>query len=215
MKRISLVCLIVFVLLCGLASAETDAGAKALMADKSGELTALMAACAESDSYIRLYTSGNTELAETIRKIGGAGWSVRRSGTVFELKEGAIDVYLRASGLSLNNFDGAVAEKVRQGVLVSFPQALVAQYDISALSVASVLRCGTVFIADDAFPEAALVLLRYNDSYDTICSFVKTEGNIVSASLLPVPAGSEEHLRQIMSMYSYLPNKVYEEYPIE
>ena len=42
MKRISLVCLIVFVLLCGLASAETDAGAKVLMADKSEELTALI-----------------------------------------------------------------------------------------------------------------------------------------------------------------------------
>ena len=215
MKRILTVCLIVFVLLSGLAAAEPDDGAKALMAEKAEELTALLAACANSDSYIRLYTSGNTDLIETIRKIGEADWSARQSGTVFELKEGAIDVYLRASGMSLSDFDGAVAAKVRQGVLASFPQALVAQYDVSVLSAASVLRCGTVFIADDAFPEAALVLLHYNDSYDTICSFVKAEGNIVSASLLPVPAGSEEHLRQIMSVYSFLPIKVYDEYPLD
>ena len=193
-------------LLPGAASAELDPGARDLMAAKTDALAALMAECANDETYMRLMTGMNQAMAELARKIGRSGWDHRMSGTVYVLKDGAIDAFLSANGMSLKDFSPRVADKLRQSVIGSIPQGIIGTVGVDYVAAAAALRTGTMFLADEAFPDYALVYMRYNLSYDAACTFVKGEDNVVSASLVPMPAGQENALKAMLGIRPLLTN---------
>lgn len=204
MKRVLSWFLTLCVLMPGIALADLDPGARDLMAEKTDALAALMAECANDETYMRLMTGSNQAMAQLARKIGCSGWDHRMSGTIYVLKDGAIDAFLSANGMSLKDFSPRVADKLRQTVIGSIPQGIIGAVGVDFVAAASVLRSGTVFLADEAFPDYALVYMRYNLSYDAACTFVKGEDNVVSASLVPVPAGQENALKAMMGIKSLL-----------
>ena len=181
-------------------SAELAAGDRAMMLEQTAGLTALMAECAGIDAYAKLYVAGNSGVMEVIRKIARADWGEYRGGTVYVLKDGAIEAFLSAAGLSLADFPPAPAAKVRQTIVSSIPSAVAGQSGSDFLAAASTLRTGTVFRADVGFPEFALVFLQYNADYAVLCSFVRSGEDLVSASLVPVPADSEAMLKRVMGL---------------
>ncbi len=215
MKRALSVFLAICILPC-LALAELSADDRAVMLDRTEALTALMAECAADDGYTKLYLGSNSEARNAIGKIASADWDEYRGGTIYLLKEGAIGAFLAASGVSLEDFSPAVAEKVRQSVAGSIPMAAVSSSGAAYTAAVSVLRTGTVFAADDDFPENAIVFLKYNADYGVLCSFVKGEDNAVSASLIPVPADSESKLKRVMGLTGLIVrhDRLYEAYPV-
>ena len=84
------------------------------MREQAEALTALMAECAGDEAYVRLYLGSNGEAKALIDKIAKAAWNQYSEGTVYVLKEGAIEAFLSASGVSLKDFSPDVADKVRQ-----------------------------------------------------------------------------------------------------
>ena len=199
------------------ASAELDPGAEALLLEKTRALTALMAESAGNENYLKLYLgAGTDDVADMVRRIGASGWEKPEEGTIFVLREGAVDAYLSASRLSLKDFPESLRERVRQAVVGSMPQAVVNQAGADLRRAVTVLRTGEVFLADDDFPGGAIVFLRYNPDYAVVCSFVKNAGNIVSASLVPAPADSESILKRVMGLTSLFVrfDQLYDEYPV-
>ena len=199
------------------AMAELSLDDQTIMVSRTEALTALMTECAGDETYIKLYLGANSDARETVRRISQADWSAHTNGTVYVLKDGAIEAYVTASGLSMSDFSPAVAEKVRQSVVGSIPTAIVGSSGASYIAAVSVLRTGTVFVADDGFPDYAIVFLRYNADYGVMCSFVKGEDNAVSASLIPVPADSESRLKQVMGLTGLFKrhDRLYDEYPVQ
>ena len=216
MKRI----LAVVLILCALGPAGALADLRmsdyTLMIGKTQALTALMVECARSQAYVSLY-GGSNDMAAAIGRLGAADWSQARGGTVYVLKNGAVESYLAASGVRLSDFPEAVAEKVRQAVPGSIPMALAAQSGNEAVAVASSLRTGDAFTADALFPEYALLLLRYNDQYDVMAVFVKNQANIVSVSVIPLYTVDSARLKQIIGAASLLSGTdgFYDEYPVQ
>ncbi len=212
-KRRILILLAVLTLLCprcALAALRDDT--LALIREKTELLTWLMAQCAQSDAYLTLYAGNNDSLKGTVRALGGQDWSALREGRVYLLKEGVIDRYLNASGVSLGDFPPAVRDRVSQAVIGSIPTAVLNQEGTQTLAAAMLLRTGDVFLADEAFPRYALVCAACNDDWWVMCTFVKSEDNIVSASLLPVPAKSVNMLTRIIGLSGS--RSLYEEYPL-
>ncbi len=198
------------------AAAELSADDRAVMMEQTETLAALMAECAADAGYTKLYLGSDAEARDLVRKIGTTDWKEHHGGTVYLLKEGAIEAFLSASGVSLSDFSPAVADKVRQAVAGSIPAAVAGQAGIAFTAAVSVLRTGSVFQAEASFPEYSLVFLNYSKNYSALCSFVKNAENIVSASLIPVPADSESMLKRVMGLRNLFTknDSLYEEYPI-
>ena len=199
------------------ASAELSEGNRAVMLDRTQALTAVMAEAAGSEAYIKLYMGGSSEVREVIRKIASADWSNCSGGTAYVVKEKALEAFVSASGVSLDQFSASLRQKVTQSVAGSIPTAAAAgTAGTSFVAAMSVLRSGAVFLADEAFPEYAVVFLRYNADYGVLCSFVKGEDNTVSASLVPADANCESRLKQVMSLSGFFadPGRLYEEYKL-
>ena len=198
------------------AVAELSADDRAVMLEQTETLAALMAECAADAGYTKLYLGSNAEARDLVRKIGTADWDGHHGGTVYLLKEGAIEAFLSASGVSLSDFSPAVADKVRQAVAGSIPAAVAGQAGSAFTAAVSVLRTGSVFQAEASFPEYALVILNYSKNYSALCSFVKNAENIVSASLIPVPANSESMLKRVMGLRNRFTktDSFFEEYQI-
>ena len=93
------------------ALAELEPGYREQMLEQTEELTALMAECAGTDAYAKLYVDTGSEAAAVLRKIAGADWSKPAGGTVYVLKDGAIEAFLNASGISMKDFPEAPAAK--------------------------------------------------------------------------------------------------------
>ena len=213
-KRLILLIAGLILALCLPASAELASGAEALLLQRTRALTSLMAESAGNENYLKLYLGpGNDDVADTVRRIGASGWEKPEEGTVFVLREGAVDAYLSASRLSLEDFPESLRERVRQAVVGSMPQAVVNQAGIDLMRAVSVLRTGEVFLADDGFPGGAIVYLRCNPDYAVLCSFVKNADNIVSASLVPAPANCLDKLRQMLKVFGQN-TALFEEYPL-
>ena len=203
---------------CLTASAELDADTEALLLQKTRALAAQMAEVAGNESYLKLYLGrGNDDVADTIRRIAASGWEKDEGGTIFILREDAVDAYLSASLLSLEDFPESLRERIRQSVTASMPQAVVNQVGADLMRAVSVLRTGEVFMAYAGFPEGAIVYLRYNPDYAVLCSFVKNSENIVSASLVPAPADSENMLKRVMGLTSLFVrfDRLYDEHPVQ
>ena len=213
-KRLILLIAGLILALCLPASAELDPEAQALLLQRTRALTSLMAESAGNENYLKLYLGpGNDDVADSVRRIGASGWEKPEEGTVFVLREGAVDAYLSASRLSLEDFPESLRERVRQAVVGSMPQAVVNQAGIDLMRAVSVLRTGEVFLADDDFPGGAIVYLRCNPDYAVLCSFVKNSDNIVSASLVPAPANCLDKLRQMLKVFGQN-TALFEEYPL-
>ncbi len=199
------------------ASAELSEGNRAVMLERTQALTAVMAEAAGSEAYIKIYMGGSSEVRDVIRKIASADWSNCGGGTVYVLKEKALEAFVSASGVSLDQFSASLRQKVMQSVAGSIPTAAAAgTAGTSFVAAMSVRRSGAVFLADEAFPEYAVVFLRYNADYGVLCSFVKGEDNTVSASLVPADANCESRLKQVMSLSGFFvdPGRLYEEYQL-
>ncbi len=211
----------VLLLLCAMAalpaSAELSPESRAVLLDRTEALTAQMLEAANSDAYMRLYLGDNDQVRGVIRQVAGAGWTRRTGGTIYVLKDGAIEAFLNASNVSLSSFPESIAVRIRQSVIGSIPNALNNAQGVSFMAATSVLRTGTVFLADEAFPEYALVCLSYNRSYGVLCSFVKGEDNVVSASLVPIVSGSDSSLKSILGLRSIFGghSHLYEDYPVQ
>ena len=216
MRRITAIALILSVFLSLAACAELNDDARETMREQAEALTALMAECTGDEAYVRLYLGSNGEAKALIDKIAKAAWNQYSEGTVYVLKEGAIEAFLSASGVSLKDFSPDVADKVRQSVGGSVPSAVASQAGAAFMAAVSVLRTGCVFQADEAFPECALVFLKYNRDYGVLCSFVKNDEDIVSASLIPAPADCEKTLKRVLGLRSLFArnNDYFEEYPL-
>ena len=198
------------------ASAELSEDVKAVLLERTEALTALMAEAADSEAYVKLYVGENSQVLETIRKIGSADWEQRGKGTAYVLGGGAIEAFVSASGVKLDDFSDSLQAKVRQAVAGSIPMAAVSPSGDAFIAAAAALRSGTVFVADEPFPEYVLVFLAYSRDYGVLCSFVRGEGGAVSASLVPVPADCESRLRQVMGFGGLLgkTESLYEEYAL-
>lgn len=198
------------------ASAELSEDVKAVLLERTEALTALMAEAADSEAYVKLYVGENSRVLETIRKIGSADWEQRGKGTAYVLGGGAIEAFVSASGVKLDDFSDSLQAKVRQAVAGSIPMAAVSPSGDAFIAAAAALRSGTVFVADEPFPEYVLVFLAYSGDYGVLCSFVRGEGGAVSASLVPVPADCESRLRQVMGFGGLLgkTESLYEEYAL-
>ena len=198
------------------ASAELSEDVKAVLLERTEALTALMAEAADSEAYVKLYVGENSQVLETIRKIGSADWEQRGKGTAYVLGGGAIEAFVSASGVKLDDFSDSLQAKVRQAVAGSIPMAAVSPAGDAFIAAAAALRSGTVFVADEPFPEYVLVFLAYSGDYGVLCSFVRGEGGAVSASLVPVPADCESRLRQVMGFGGLLgkTESLYEEYAL-
>ena len=198
------------------ASAELSEDVKTVLLERTEALTALMAEAADSEAYVKLYVGENSRVLETIRKIGSADWEQRGKGTAYVLGGGAIEAFVSASGVRLDDLSESLQAKVRQAVAGSIPMAAVSPAGDAFVAAASVLRTGTVFVAEETFPEYALVFLTYSGDYGVLCSFVRGEGGAVSASLVPVPADCESRLKQVMGFRGLLgrTKSLYEEYAL-
>ena len=124
MKRLFSILLVMCHLLPCMSMAELSADAKAVLLEHTEAMTVLMAECANTDAYAKLYVEPGSEAAALLQKIAKADWSKSRGGTVYVLKDGAIEAFLNASGLSLKDFPDAPADKVRQAVAGSIPTAV-------------------------------------------------------------------------------------------
>ena len=215
MKQIVSVLLVMCLLLPCAALSELAADDQNCMVRQTKALTLLMAECAGSEAYGRLYLAADSA-RQTVRKISEADWSEHTGGTVYVLKEGAIEAYLSAAGVSLDDFSPAVAAKIRQSVAGSVPAAALSSAGSAYAAAASALRTGTVFTADDGFPDQAIVFLSYSDDFGVLCSFVRGQDNAVSASLIPVPAGIESRLKRVMGLAGMFArqDRLFEEYPV-
>ncbi len=214
MKQLLSLLLVMCMLLPYTTLAELSEDNRAILLERTEALTALMAEAAGSETYLRLYLGrGNDDVADTVRRIAASGWDQPVEGTVFVLRDGAIEAYLSALQLSMGEFPEDLRERVRQSVTNSMPQAVVNQAGPELMAATSVLRTGEAFLADDSFPEGALVYLRYNPDYAVLCAYVKNAENIVTASLVPAPADCLKAMRRIMTGAMAALN-LYEEYPL-
>ena len=216
MKRIVSVLLLMCLLLPCAALAELSEDVKAVLLERTEALTALMVEAAGSEAYIRLYAGENSRVLETIHKIASADWRHRGKGTAYVLGTGAIEAFVSASGVRLDDFSESLQAKIRQAVAGSIPMAAVSPAGDAFIAAASALRSGTVFVAEEPFPEYTLVFLAYDRDYGVLCSFVSGEGGAVSASLVPVPADCESRLKQVMGFRGLLgkTKSLYEEYAL-
>ena len=217
MLRVTAVALILSVCLSFAACAELSDDARSVLLEQTEALTALMAECAADEAYVKLYLGSNSEVQTLIDKIGKADWDGSPEGMVYVLKDGAVEAFLSLSGTSLKDFSPAVADKVRQSIGASIPSAVAAQSGTVFIAATSVLRTGSAFLADAGFPASAIVFLTYGHDYGVLCSFAKNAENIVSASLIPVPADAEMMLKRVMGLRNLLSkgDSLYEEYPIK
>ncbi len=214
MKRLLIICLLLVLPLS--ARAELGADTRGAMLAHTDALAALMGHCAASDAYRKLYST-NSELDSMFLEITQVNWEAPTGGTAYVLKPGAIETFLSASGLSLADFPQDVADKVRQSVVGSIPSAVVSQYSAMHAAMSAILRTGDMFVADDAFPDYALVFMHYNGAYAAVCAFVKNADGIVSASLIPVPDGCEDRLKAVMGVRTLFgsTDRMYEAYALE
>ena len=217
MKRLFSVFLIMCLLFPCMCLAELSEDVKTVLLERTEALTALMVESASNESYLRLYLGQeNDDMADTIRTIVASGWEKPEDGKVFVLREGAVDTFLSASRLSLEDFPDSLHERIRQDVAGFMPQAVVNQAGIELMRAVTVLRTGEVFLADDGFPGCVMVYLRYNPNYAVLCSYVKNADEIVSASLVPVPADCEDQMKQVLSLNGLFGDlgSLYEEYKL-
>ena len=217
MKRLIALFLAVCLLLSGMALAELSEDVKAVLLERTEALTALMVESASNESYLMLYLGQeNDDMADTIRTIVASGWEKPEDGKVFVLREGAVDTFLSASRLSPEDFPDSLHERIRQDVAGFMPQAVVNQAGIELMRAVTVLRTGEVFLADEGFPDGVMVYLRYNPNYAVLCSYVKNADEIVSASLVPVPADCEDQMKQVLSLNGLFGDlgSLYEEYKL-
>jgi len=216
MKRILPVLIVLMLTVCT-ACAELRPDIKETVLERTEALTGMMADAARSDAYVRLYLGNNEPVLKVIRQIAAADWQRHGQGTVFIVKTGAVNAYLNASGVSLNDFPESIRERVRRSVASSMPSAVISAESVDFAAAASVLRTGTTFLADGDFPSCAVVFLKYNDLYGVLCAFVKGENDTVSASLIPAPANAEDRFRQMIGLggLGLMLTDAFEAYPLE
>ncbi len=222
MKRLLFVFLVICLLPC-MALAELSGETKALLVEKTEELTELMLLKGRSTAYLQWFgvDGSDSALQSRIDEIVSSDWNTVSGGTIFVLKEGAVDAVLSMWDMSLNDFPPLIIDAIRNESVNMLADIVINHYcvnyqDERFLDAAKVLISETAFAVDEVFPGLCIVLLHSAHNYDTICTFIRT-GDAAFAIAMPIPTGREDILKQAMGKSFLMLNtsRLYEEYPSE
>ena len=215
-RRLIILCL-VLLLACPAALSEAvsppSRETEQLLLSQALSLCSLMDACTKDPEYAKLYgLTGNGEF----EAIGRQGWTHPDSVWMYVIKDRLYTVFLSASGVDFAGMSEPVQRKMREAIPSSLNSLINAGEPTEFLQVSSALRCGKVFAEGETIcPAACLLYLSFPDGYDGLCSFVKTEGGLVSAYLSPVKKGGMERLLRQLKRAFIQEKDLFDEYEID
>ena len=223
MKRLLALLLVVCLFLPCAALAELSEDVKTLMVETTEELTAVMLEKGRSAAYLKWFgvDGADPALQSRINEIVSSDWNTVSGGTIYVLKEGAVDAILSVWDMRLNDFPRVVVGAARREAANMLADIVINHYCVSVqderlMDAAKVMISETAIAVDETFPELSIALLHSAHDYDTICTFIRT-GDAAFAVAMPIPTGREEILKQAMgkSFLTLNTSRLYEEYAVE
>ena len=213
------VSLVIFLLMPMVASADLGADARRLMLKKGKSMTAEMVECANLDAYVKSFLDGSSyeEGAERIvSDIKKADWSECHSGTVYVIRDEAVISMLKTIGALNQEISPRMRAKAISELVEGFHGTIAMETGAEFMTAATMLSVKDAFVSDCVFPANAFVYLRYSE-FDVLCRFQQFDGGVITAKLFPVPAGSEEILKQHLKIKGFLGfmMSLSDEYPLE